>query len=156
QSVAVTTAGTASVVVKSGLSTPDQKIGQAVQFKIVKSDDSEKDDADVLVQFGFSFNAKLFAAKNGVANFDYGVTYVYQGEPKPLIGNSYPLGGIGVTAAGPGPVDLKGGQLKAKIGQEFSVKFWANMKGQTLNAPGFVNNAGWLVDTSLDVSVSAQ
>ena len=105
------------------------------------------------MQLAFSFNVDDFAYNNATASFSYSLSYTYQGVTTPLASNFYSGGsGIGEISSAP----LVTATLHAKIGDTFTLTYSEDLVGETV-APFLgagINNVGWLVDATLDVSIN--
>lgn len=146
--------GIANVAVNAGLTDASGNIGAAIPVTIVASPDSSAENGDpVSVQLAFSFNVDDFAYNNATASFSYSLSYTYQGVTTPLASNFYSGGsGIGEISSAP----LVTATLHAKIGDTFTLTYSEDLVGETV-APFLgagINNVGWLVDATLDVSIN--
>ena len=151
--------GIANVAVNAGVSDASGTIGPTVNVPvtIVATEASEAAGDPVNVQFSFAFNVKAFASNNAVAVLSYAASYTYMGTTTSLASKEDNLGGSGITPIGAPPVDNETGTLHAHIGDTFTLSFSENLAGNTI-APYLgagLNNVGWLIDTTLDASISS-
>jgi hypothetical protein len=150
--------GFANTSVVAGLADSSGTIGSAIPVTIVPTDPSEKIGDPVTLEFDFTFDVELFASNTATGTFNYSVSYTYMGTPTTLVSNTDILGGGGITPSGPGPMDHTTGTLNAHIGDSFTLTFSEQLAGDTMPpfGPLFLNNVGWLIDTSLDAGITRQ
>ncbi|WP_169979885.1 Calx-beta domain-containing protein [Tautonia rosea] len=147
--------GVASVSQQIGLADPAGNLGVPVEIKIEKSEPDEQDGDPVTLRLTLDMAIPTYASKDAVTRFDYQMLVGNGHHPTWTAEDRVDLGGQGIWSVGPRPGLSKTMEIPTRIGETLNFRFLSTMVTNTLGvvSPGPPNNAGWIVDTTVEMRI---